>query len=30
VPGMLAHGLFPPVLVRTVLVGRDSTVERLR
>ncbi len=27
-PGVVAHGLFPPQLVATVLVGRGTTVER--
>jgi ribose 5-phosphate isomerase A len=29
VPGVVAHGLFPPELVRTVLIGRGGTVERI-
>jgi len=29
VPGVVAHGLFPPSLVSTVLVGRGSAVERI-
>ena len=28
-PGVIGHGLFPPGLVRTVLVGRGDEVERL-
>jgi ribose 5-phosphate isomerase A len=28
-PGVLAHGLFPPVMVRTVLIGRKEGVERI-
>lgn len=27
-PGVVAHGLFPPELVSTILVGRGDTVER--
>ncbi|HLX87888.1 MAG TPA: hypothetical protein VKR22_05485, partial [Acidimicrobiales bacterium] len=27
-PGVVAHGLFPPALVATVLVGRAGTVDR--
>lgn len=29
VPGVVSHGLFPPSMVDTVLVGRDDDVERL-
>ena len=29
-PGVVAHGLFPPVMVHEVLVGRAGAVERLR
>jgi ribose 5-phosphate isomerase A len=29
-PGVVEHGLFPPELVSTVLVGRGEEVERLR
>jgi ribose 5-phosphate isomerase A len=29
IPGVVAHGLFPPALVTLVLVGRDGAVERL-
>jgi ribose 5-phosphate isomerase A len=29
IPGVVAHGLFPPALVTLVLVGRGSAVERL-
>lgn len=28
-PGVVGHGLFPPALVRTVLIGRGDRVERL-
>ncbi|HEU4943605.1 MAG TPA: ribose 5-phosphate isomerase A, partial [Solirubrobacterales bacterium] len=28
-PGVAAHGLFPPVMVSEVLIGRDGTVDRL-
>ena len=28
-PGVAAHGLFPPAMVSDVLIGRDSTVDRL-
>ena len=28
VPGVVAHGLFPPELVSDVLIGRGQTVER--
>jgi ribose 5-phosphate isomerase A len=28
VPGVVAHGLFPPALVSEVLIGRDGDVER--
>lgn len=28
-PGVVCHGLFPPALVATVLVGREDTVERI-
>ena len=28
-PGVVAHGLFPPMLVSFVLVGRDGSVERM-
>lgn len=28
-PGIVGHGLFPPELVRTVLIGRDDAVERI-
>jgi ribose 5-phosphate isomerase A len=27
-PGLVEHGLFPPALVATILIGRDDTVER--
>jgi len=29
VPGVVEHGLFPPSLVTEILVGRDTTVERI-
>jgi ribose 5-phosphate isomerase A len=29
IPGVVAHGLFPPALVTLVLVGRGGSVERL-
>jgi ribose 5-phosphate isomerase A len=29
VPGVLAHGLFPPEMVRTVLIGRGDHVEQI-
>ena len=29
VPGVIEHGLFAPVLVSEVLVGREETVERI-
>ena len=28
-PGVLGHGLFPPELVRTILIGRGHTVEQI-
>ncbi len=28
-PGVAAHGLFPPVMVSEVLIGRDGAVDRL-
>ncbi len=28
-PGVVGHGLFPPDLVRTILVGRGGSVERI-
>ena len=28
-PGVVEHGLFPPQMVSTILVGRGSTVERI-
>ena len=28
-PGVVGHGLFPPELVRTVLIGRGDAVERI-
>jgi ribose 5-phosphate isomerase A len=28
-PGVIGHGLFPPELVRTVLIGRGDVVERI-
>ena len=30
IPGVVEHGLFPPSMVTTVLVGRGSSVEELR
>ena len=27
-PGVIGHGLFPPEMVATVLVGRGETVDR--
>ena len=27
-PGVVGHGLFPPEMVKTVLVGRGETVDR--
>ena len=29
-PGVVEHGLFPPALVSSVLVGRGDSVERVR
>jgi ribose 5-phosphate isomerase A len=29
VPGIVAHGLFPPEMVSTVLIGRGESVERI-
>lgn len=29
IPGLVAHGLFPPELVSEILVGRDGAVERV-
>jgi ribose 5-phosphate isomerase A len=28
-PGVVAHGLFPPQMVATVLVGRGGSVDRI-
>jgi ribose 5-phosphate isomerase A len=28
-PGVVDHGLFPPEMVTTILVGRGESVERL-
>jgi ribose 5-phosphate isomerase len=28
-PGVVEHGLFPPEMVATVIVGREGSVERI-